>query len=262
MTTALRIMGYELRNLARSRWVLIYGMLLLLLTDALFRFGGSGERVVLSLTSLVLLLLPLVSLVLGTMHLYHAREFIELMLAQPVSRGALFAGLYGGLALPLAAAFTVGVGVPFALHGGFAAAPSAGLLLLLAGVLLTFTCTALAFLVALRFHDRAAGLGAAIVAWLAIAVLYDGLLLLAIALFRDWPLERAVLVATFLNPVDLGRIILLLRFDLSALSGYTGAVFARFFQGGLGLTLAIAGLLAWTAVPLAAGARRFARKDF
>ncbi len=94
------------------------------------------------------------------------------------------------------------------------------------------------------------------------AVLYDGVVLLGIALFGDWPLERAVLAATFLNPVDLGRVLLLLRFDLSALSGYTGAVFARFFAGGTGLLLSVAGLALWAALPLAWGARRFARKDF
>ncbi len=260
MRTAARILGYELRNLFRSRWVLVYGALFLVLTDALFRFGGSGDRVLLSLTNVVLLLIPLVSIVLGTMHLYHAREFVELMLAQPVSRGALFTGLYAGLALPLAACFVIGVGAPFLWHG--AAATPAVAVLLAAGILLTLVFTAVAFLVALRFQDRAVGLGVAIVVWLVAAVLYDGVVLLGIALFGDWPLERAVLAATFLNPVDLGRVLLLLRFDLSALSGYTGAVFARFFAGGTGLLLSVAGLALWAALPLAWGARRFARKDF
>ena len=255
-------MGYELRNLFRSRWVVIYTLLYLLLTDALFRFGGSGDRVLLSLTNVVLLLIPLVSIVFGTMHLYHSREFIELLLAQPVARGALFAGLYGGLALPLAAGFAVGVGIPFALHGGLASDPGRLAVLVLVGVLLTLVFTAAAFLISLWFQDRAAGLGAAIVLWLATAVLYDGLLLLGIAVLGDWPLERPVLIATLLNPVDLGRVLLILRFDLSALSGYTGAVFARFFGSGLGSGVAIGVLLLWATLPLALGAWRFRQKDF
>lgn len=262
MKTALRLLGSELRNVARSRWLLVYALLFLVLTDALFRFGGSGSRVVLSLANVVLALIPLVSIVFGTMSLYHAREFIELMLAQPVGRRSLFAGLYGGLALPLAAAFLVGVGLPFMWHGGLAERAGPFLVLLGTGVLLTFVFTALAFLVALRFQDRASGLGAAIVVWLFAAVLYDGLILVGVAAFRDYPLETPVLIATVLNPVDLARVLLLLQFDLSALAGYTGAVFERFFGGVTGSALSAAALLLWAIGPLWLGSRRFAKKDF
>ena len=262
MRTAARILGYEIRNLIRSRWVLAYALIFLALTDALFRFGGTSDRVIMSLTNVVLLLIPLVSIVLGTMHLYHAREFIEMLLAQPVSRLTLFAGLYSGLALPLAVAFVVGAVLPFLYTGAVASDPGALLVLLGTGTLLTLVFTALAFLVALGFQDRAVGLGVAIVLWLGLAVLFDGVILLGIALLGNWPLERPVLIATLLNPVDIGRVLLLMQFDLSALSGYTGAVFERFFGTGLGRTVAITALLGWTILPLLLGARRFARKDF
>lgn len=262
MKAVVELLRYELRNVLRNRWLLVYGLLFLALTDALFRFGGSGSRVILSLTNVVLALIPLVSIVFGTMHLYHAREFIELMLAQPVGRRSLFAGLYGGLAGPLALAFLLGAGLPFAWHGGIAANPAAFAVLLGTGLLLTLVFTALAFVVALRFTDRAMGLGVAILAWLFATVLYDGLVLLAIAWFRDWPLERPILAAMLLNPVDLGRVLLLLQFDLSALMGYTGAVFERFFGSRTGTLLALGALATWAAVPLAMGVRRFVRKDW
>ena len=74
-------------------------------------FGSAAAtRRLLSLMNVVLLLVPLVSIVFGTMYLYNAREFTELLLAQPVHRRQLFAGLYLGLALPLSAAFVVGLG--------------------------------------------------------------------------------------------------------------------------------------------------------
>ena len=178
MMTAGKVLRYELRDLRRSRWILGYALLLLLLTDALLRFGGGGPRAVLSLLNVVLVFVPLVSIVFGAMYLYGARDFIELLLAQPVGRSALFAGLYGGLAAPLAAAFVLGVGLPFLWGGGDGSLAGPLAMLLGAGVLLTLVFTALAFLVSLLFEDRAKGLGAALLVWLAATALYDAALVL------------------------------------------------------------------------------------
>lgn len=260
MSATGRILTFGLQNQLRNRWVLGYGLLFALLTDALYRFGGSGPRVVVSLLNVVLLVIPLVSVVFGTLHLSNSREFIELLLAQPVSRTALYVGLYFGLALPLAAAFALGVAVPVLLHGG---AGSAGLgTLLLSGAVLTFVFTSLAFVAGVHFDDRARGLGLALMVWFAATVLYDGLVLLVATLFSDWPLEMPMVVASLLNPVDLARVMMLLSVDVAALMGYTGAVFEKFFGSGAGLALAGTALLAWTAVPFLLGLRGFARKDF
>src|SRR5512134_3813940 len=123
-----RLLLAELRNVFRSRWLIVYALLLFGMTDLLFRFGGSGPRVVLSLTNLVLVLVPLVALVFGTTHVYHAREFIEMMLAQPIGRRPLYAALYGGLSLPLAGAFATGVGVPLLWHTGLSGGAVPGLI--------------------------------------------------------------------------------------------------------------------------------------
>jgi len=259
----MRVLKYELHNVVRSRAVLVYTLFLFLLTDVLFRFGGEGARVVLSLLNVVLLFVPLVSVVFGTMYVYSAREFTELLLAQPVGRRSLFAGLYLGLALPLAGAFLAGVGVPFVIH----ARPEAALwgplsMLLTAGLLLTFVFTAVAMLLAVRFDDRAKGLGGAILIWLACAVLYDGVILLLITMFRDYPLERPVLALTLLNPIDLGRVLLLLQFDTAALMGYTGAVFEKFFGTSLGRVTVLGVLMVQAMVPLVLAGRVFRRKDF
>ena len=53
--------------------------------------------------------------------------------------------------------------------------------------------------------------------------------------WSDYPLELPLLGLTLLNPVDLGRVLLLLQFDNAALLGYTGAVFERFFGSALGM---------------------------
>jgi Cu-processing system permease protein len=263
VTNALKILGYQLRDITRNRWVIAYAVVLLVLTEALFRLGGDGGRVVLSLLNVVLIFVPLVALAFGTLYLYTAREFIELLLAQPVSRGAMFAGLWSGLVLPLAGALLAGVGAPFLFRAWDGAVPLRPLAVLLGtGVLLTAAFTALAFLIALRFEDKAKGLGVALLAWLGCAVVYDGLVLLAATVLADYPLETPLLVLTLLNPLDLGRVLLLLDFDVAALMGYTGAVFRQFLGTTLGVLVASGALVAWTVGPLVLGVRRFRRRDF
>jgi Cu-processing system permease protein len=262
MTLAWRLVASGVRDVGRRKWLLAYALFYLALTDALFRFGGTGARAVLSLANVVLGLVPLVSVVFGTMYLYHAREFIQMMLAQPVSRRDLYLGLYGGLAIPLAVSFLAGVGLPLLWHGGLADAAMPALVLLATGVALSLVFTGLAFVIALVCHDRAAGLAAAILTWLGATVLYDGLVLLGVVLLRDYPLERPLLVSMLANPVDLGRVLLLLQFDLGALAGYTGAVFERFFGAAQGSLWSAAALSLWIAAPFAGAYRLFARKDF
>ena len=258
-----KVASYQLRNALRSRWLLGYTAFFLLATDALLRFGGDGTRAVISLTNVVLLVVPLVTIVFGAMYLYDAREFVELLLAQPVSRRQLYQGLYAGLALPLAGAFAGGVGAPFLLHGALGAMPRGTLPTLLAiGVALTLAFTGLAFCIAVRSEDRVRGLGSAIALWLAFAVLYDGLVLLLATLFADYPLERLLVGLTLANPVDLARVALLLRLDVSALMGYTGAVFEHFLGSAGGVLLSLSALAAWVVLPFLMGSRAFERKDF
>ena len=259
--TAARVLRFQLHDLLRSRWVAGYALLLFALTELLAYLGG-GERALPSLMNVVLIVVPLVSVVFGTMYLYGAREFIELLLAQPVGRGPLFAGLYGGLALPLCGALLLGMAPPvvWSAAGGAVAGPLT--ILLAAGILLTLVFTALAFLVSLLVVDRARGLGAAILLWFAATALYDGLLVLLATSFTGYPLELPLLTLVLLNPVDLGRVLLVLRFDPAGLMGYTGAVFERFFGSAVGLVVTIGALGLWTLVPYLLGRRYFARKDF
>ena len=263
MRTAWKVLVSQLRNVVRSRWIPAYGLLLLLLTELLLRFGGGGERAMLSLLNVVLLLLPLVSVVFGTLYVYNAREFMEMLLAQPVGRGALYAGLFGGLAIPLGMAYLGGVGLPLLFRAaGPDAAGGHAWALLLVGLLLTLIFTAFALWVSVVIEDRARGLAAALGVWMLTTLVYDGIILLVTTTFGRYPLEGPLLVLVFLNPVDLGRVLLLLSFDISALMGYTGAVYGRFFHGGGGMVAAFLMMLLCAAVPFFAGLRRFRRKDF
>jgi Cu-processing system permease protein len=180
-----------------------------------------------------------------------------------VQRSSLFVGLYTGLAVPLAASFVVGVGLPFAFHGVETSAQATTLALMLGiGVLLTFVFVALAALVATLFQNKVQGLAAAVLGWLFFAVLYDGLVLLLVNAFSQYPLEKPMIGLTLLNPVDLARVLLILQFDISALMGYTGAVFQTFFGSAWGMGIAFGALMLWLVVPLGLTLRAFRRRDF
>jgi Cu-processing system permease protein len=125
-----------LLDVLRNRWIVGYALFFLVVTDALLRLDGTGARALVSLLNVVLLLVPLVTIVFGTMYWHGAREFNELLLTQPIDRSSLFHGLFAGLVLPLSAAFVAGVSIPFVVHGALEN-PGSFLLLLLAGVALT-----------------------------------------------------------------------------------------------------------------------------
>ncbi len=263
MSTVALVLRAGARDLSRSRWLLAYTAGFWAVTEALFLFGGTGPQVVLSLLNAMLLLVPLVALVFGTAHVHAAREFTELLLAQPLSRRAVFLGLYLGMALPLTGAFLVGVGIPLVMHGAGTEAPVRALVLLaIAGALLTLTFAALAMAIALGVDDRLKAMTRALGAWFVLTILYDGAILAAVSAFGDWPLERPLLVAMLGNPVDLARVLVLTALDANALLGYTGALFRRVFGTGLGPAIAMAGLVAWAAGPVWVARRRFLGRDF
>ncbi|MDX1671101.1 MAG: ABC transporter permease subunit [Balneolaceae bacterium] len=261
---SLTILGYQWKDLLRGKWIIGYSLIFLLLTDAMVRFGGGGPKAMLSIANIMLLFIPLVSMIYGVLFLYQSREFIELLLSQPLKRKTLYWGLYGGLALPLAVAYLVGVGLPMSYFGLLFTADAAGILLVLGlGTILTLVFVGIGFLFGLHFYDnRVKGLGFTLLVWLLLAVLYDGIILMVVSLFGDYPLEKVILGLSMVNPIDLSRIVVLLEYQISALMGYTGAVFNRFFGSSLGVIVAAGCLMLWVSLPAWRGMKLFNKKDF
>jgi Cu-processing system permease protein len=263
MSTIFKIMRYVLMDVLRNRWVIGYALFFLAVTDVLLRLGGSGPRALLSLLNVVVLLIPLVTIVFGTIYWHGAREFNELLLSQPVARTTLFHGLFAGLVIPLSVAFIVGVSIPVMVHRAADAETLPLLaLMLVAGCALTAVFGALAVLIAGLVDDRLKGLGLALGVWLLMTVAYDGLVLWVAMAYQDYPLEGTMLALTFANPVDLARVLLVLRFDVSALMGYTGAVMQRLLGSPMGILAAVGGLAVWTIAPGLLALRAFKRRDF
>jgi Cu-processing system permease protein len=92
-------------------------------------------------------------------------------------------------------------------------------------------------------------------------LIYDGLILLILFNFSDYPLEKITLLLSALNPIDLGRISIMLKMDVSALMGYTGALYKDFFGSGTGILFTVGIMLLWIIVPLWWALRVFKKKD-
>jgi Cu-processing system permease protein len=261
MNRALKVMRYQVVDLVRGRALVGYALFFVAITASLTYFGGGVARALPSLATMILLIVPLVSLLMATTTIYNRGDFVNLLLTHPVGRRPVFIGLHLGVTLPLMAAFLIGVLTPLLLSGGASEHLGAIAILAGAGVLLTGVFASIGMAVALYFDRMARGSGFALLLWLALVVLYDGLVLFAAYRWAAYPMEGPMLALMALNPVDLARVMVLVALDASALMGYTGAVFQDFFGGTGGLVLAAACLSAWIAGPTLAAMRLFERKN-
>lgn len=252
-----RIVKYVFYDLLRTRFIVLYTGLLLVSTIVLFQFDSDPGKIILSLLNVVLMVVPLVSIVFTTIHFFNSYEFIELMLAQPVNRKIVFLSEFLALAFSLCLAYVAGVGIPMVIYG----ATTGGLTLLFSGLMLTLVFVSLAFLASVLTRDKAKAIGLALLFWFYFSLIYDGILLWVIFAFSDYPLEKLTLGLVALNPVDLARIIMLLKLDISALMGYTGAFYKNFFGSSWGIIFSSSVLLVWITFPLMLATRIFSKKD-
>ena len=252
-----KISKYVLYDILRNKVVVAYTAFLLIVSMSLFQMEENSSKAVLSLLNIVLIVVPLVSMVFSTIHWYNSYEFIELMLTQPISRKKVLWSEYTGISSSLVTAFLMGVGVPVVIYNF----NSTGLALILVGSLLTLVFTSIAFLASVKSKDKARGIGAALLLWFYFALIYDGLVLTVLFAFSDYPMEKITLLLSSLNPIDLGRIYLMLQMDVSALMGYTGATYKDFFGSSVGLLYTLGIMLIWMVAPVLLAVRSFNKKD-
>jgi Cu-processing system permease protein len=157
----------------------------------------------------------------------------------------------------MVAAFFIGAGIPLLIN----APDSVGLMMLVVGCLISVIFVALAFLSSILTRDKAKGIGISIMSWLFFALLFDGMVLFFLFQFSDYPIEKAMVGVTALNPIDLARIQILLHLDVSAMMGYTGAIFKDFFGTLIGLVVSFMLLCLWVIIPFYVSLKKFKNKD-
>lgn len=259
----IKILKYSFYDLIRSRWSYVYLVFYMALGFVLLFLNSDLSKATITLMNIIVVLTPMIGTIFGIMYFYNSREFTELLLSQPIKRSTIFAGQYLGLSLSLSMSLIIGLGIPFLLYGvGQSDAIGNFLTLLMSGTFLTFIFVALSLNIGLSNSNKIKGFGYAILMWLFFAVIYDGLFMISLIVFGDYPLDRFALGASLFNPIDLSRIMVLLKLEISALLGYTGALFQKFFGTGLGFVATILILLLWIAIPFLFILRKAARKDF
>mgnify|MGYP000051726656 FL=1 len=252
-----RIVKFVVLDILKNRIVLIYTFILAVLSWSVFSLEDNSTKGLLSLLNIILLIVPLVSIIFTTIYLYNSAEFIELLLSQPIQRKKIWLSLFMGMSVSMVLAFVIGAGIPLLIYE----ASSVGFMMLGTGCLVSVVFVAIAFLSAIITRDKAKGIGISIMLWLFFALLYDGLILFLMFQLSDYPIEKAMVGISALNPISLARILILLHLDVSAMMGYTGAIFKDFFGTTTGLFISFFLLILWVIVPFYISLLKFKKKD-
>ena len=197
--------------------MIVYTIGLLITTLCVFGLEDNVSKGILSALNIILIVLPLFSIIFSTIYIYNSAEFIELLVSQPLRRKTIWLSFLIGLAIALSLSFFIGVGIPVL----FFQFNLIGVLIILIGTLLSILFVAVALLAAVQIRDKAKGIGIAILSWMYFSLLFDGIVLFLLFQFADYPLEKPMIAVSALNPIDLGRILVLLQLDVSAMMGYT-----------------------------------------
>jgi Cu-processing system permease protein len=252
-----RIFRFLATDLLMNKVIIFYLLFLLAVGFGLVSMQGQGDKTLLALLNVSLLVVPMVSLIFSTIYFYNMYEFLMMLHAQPIARPTLLKSFYASLSLVFVLVYFLGLGLPLV----FAAIGIAGLLLLLTGCFLHIIFTGLALLIAIWAADRTRGMGYSLLIWVYFVLLFDGLVLLLMYNFSEYPIEKFVLYISFLNPVDLARILVLMQTEAAALMGYSGAVFQKVFSEIWGKAIIFLVLSIWAMAPFWLSLKFYQNKD-
>lgn len=251
------IIKYVFLDLVRNKTILVYTFILAVLAISVLSFDSNVSKGLLSLMNITLLFVPIISILFATIYFFNSIEFIELLLSQPIQRKEVLIAEYTGLSASLSIAYIAGIGLPLLIL-----APGAASITLVAtGTLLSLIFSSFALLIFVLFKDKTKGIGAAIIISLFFTILFDGLLMVFIYSFSDYPIDEAVVGMLSFNPIDLARVLMLLKLDVAVLMGYSGALFKKFLGTSAGSIYSFSWLLIWVILPLMLSVRVFRKKD-
>ena len=252
---------FEFYENIRNRWLYLYFSIFFTISILLIYSGGSeSERISASLLNEVLLIIPLFTLIFGSIRFMDSIPFMEVLLTRSENRFYLFFGKWLGMGLCLNLGFLLGSGIPLLLYisvDNF----FIPLQILFFGVLLNFVFLTLSFFLAIHFSHKEISLAVSLLLWFYFYLFYDLVILALSVNLGDYPLESILLFLIILNPIDLVRVLLLLQMDVAALMGFTSAFFQKYMGNQTGIFFAIFLLMLWIVIPFYFGYKKFSKKD-
>ena len=237
----------------------IIGSLLLFaaISWGLFFIEHQPEKVLLMLMQITLLLIPLITLIFSCIYYYNSYEFTVLLLSNPIKRNAVIQAFFIALCIVFSIVYTLGIGLPLLLYSP----TPESFILIASGNLLLWIFVGLALFISTMVKDKVKGIGLVLILWAFFAFLFDGLLIMLMYQFGAYPIEKLILALTFLNPIDISRISVIMQTDASAMMGLSGAVFVDFFGSIRGITISFISLLLWIILLYTGSVRNFRKND-
>jgi Cu-processing system permease protein len=253
-----KLMKYVFLEVIRTRVILFFTLILLAISFSVLALEDNAAKGMISLLNVELILIPLVSILFSTIYIYNNVEFIELIVGQPLPRKSIWRGLWAGVSSSIALAYMVGLAIPLLLLGeGIGAWVMAVI-----GLFLVMIFSGIGLALGIRIRDKAKGVGATIFTWLFFSIVFDALILFLSFQLSDYPIEKFMVGAVAFNPIDLARVLVILKLDVGAMLGYTGAVFTNYFGSEYGMIISVLLMFAWCFIPYKLGMRWFVKKDF
>lgn len=257
----------------RNKWVASFAGIFAILTFFISYFGmvTSGysgfqdfARTSTSLINLSGFLIPLFSLLLGVFSFISNKEYLELMVAQPISRHQVIIGKYLGLLLTLFGATAIGFTIP-----GILVSLSIGVdgalsyvMVILFSIFLGIIFIGCAILISQISNRQQIALGIAIGLWIFFEVVY-GLIILGSTLYLAPSILKPTLIFGLLgNPIDIFRVLCLLLVGGPEFFGPAGATLLKLTGSELIATLTgMMGLILWMVIPLVISLKIFSRQN-
>ncbi len=257
----------------RNRWVMFFACLFAVLTTLISYFGmvTSGYtgfqdfvRTAASLANLAGFIIPLFALLLGVFSFLGDREYLEMLVTQPLSRSRVLMGKICGLSLTVLAASALGFGIPGAVIAMAIGTEGAVgyLLVVIYCMMLAVIFVGLSVLISLVARRRQIALGIALGVWIFFELVYSMLMLGTTLYLPARILKTSLLIGLFGNPVDIARVLSLLQVGGPHLFGPAGATLIKLTGTQVMATMVgLVGLVLWIVIPILVSMRIFARQD-
>ena len=274
MHEILAVAAKEFRDGMRNRWILAISAIFALFALGLAYFGAAAsgqvgftslDTTIVSLSSLAILVIPLIALLLAYDSVVGEEETgtLLLLLSYPLTRFQLLVGKFVGHAAVLTVSTVLGFGVAGLVIGGETGqllAPSLWRALgffIASAVLLGWVFVAFAYLASVVASEKPRAAGLALITWFFFVLVFDlGLLGLLVGA-QDAVSAKVFPYLLLLNPTDVFRLANLSGFQAAqAYSGLVSVSAAQLFRPSLLLLV----LVAWTGLPLGIAALLFQRR--